>query len=51
MGSPYTVGYTLPLVEIHTGTHRVRLCEGQREPLFDQLEVELHPPEEDGTFG
>ena len=42
----YRVGGTVPLAEIHTGTHRVRLCEGQGQPLFDQQEVELHPLEE-----
>jgi hypothetical protein len=47
----YQVGSTVPLAEIHTGSRRVRLCEGQGQPLFDQQEVELHPLEERGISG
>ncbi len=47
----YRVGGTVPLAEIHTDTHRVRLCEGQGQPLFDQQEVELHLLEEGGMSG
>ena len=39
----YLVGGTIPLAEIHTATHQVRLCEGEGQSLFALQEVELHP--------
>ena len=39
----YRVGSTVPLAEIHTATHQVRVCESEGQSLFFQQEVELHP--------